>query len=41
MKRKRCPFPTLYVSKDELGSDALPVSLYLYSLGKDGGQYKK
>ncbi|ALM74797.1 DUF4143 domain-containing protein [Thermococcus barophilus] len=36
VKRKRYPFPTLYVSKDELGEDTVPVSLYLLGLKKSG-----
>ncbi|CAD5243957.1 ATP-binding protein [Thermococcus camini] len=36
VKRKRYPFPTLYVSKDELGKDTVPVSLYLLGLKKSG-----
>jgi len=34
VKRKTYSFPVLYLSKDELGEDTLPVSLYLYGLEK-------
>ncbi|MCD6140437.1 MAG: ATP-binding protein [Thermococcus sp.] len=34
VKRKTYSFPVLYLSKDELGKDTLPVSLYLYGLEK-------
>ncbi|WP_297476113.1 ATP-binding protein [Thermococcus sp.] len=34
VKRKRYPFPTIYVSKDEVGENVYPVSLYLYGLEK-------
>lgn len=34
VKRKRYPFPVLYLSKDELAADTVPVSLYLYGLKK-------
>ncbi|NJE01198.1 ATP-binding protein [Thermococcus sp. JdF3] len=34
VKRKGYPFPVLYLSKDELGPDVVPASLYLYGLEK-------
>ncbi|MCD6373793.1 MAG: ATP-binding protein [Thermococcus sp.] len=34
VKRKTYPFPVIYLSKDELGDDIVPVSLYLYGLKK-------
>lgn len=34
VKKKRYSFPVLYLSKDELGEDTVPVSLYLYGLEK-------
>ena len=34
VKRKNYPFPVIYLSKDELGEDTVPVSLYLYGLKK-------
>ncbi len=34
VKRKRYPFPTIYISKDDVGEDVYPVSLYLYGLEK-------
>ncbi|AEC51901.1 hypothetical protein PNA2_0985 [Pyrococcus sp. NA2] len=36
VKRKRYPFQTIYISKDEVGEDVYPVSLYLYGLEKSG-----
>lgn len=34
VKRKSYPFPTLYVSKDEVEENTVPASLYLYGLEK-------
>ena len=34
VKRRRYPFPTIYISKDDVGEDVYPVSLYLYGLEK-------
>ena len=34
VKRKTYSFPVIYLSKDELGEDTVPVSLYLYGLEK-------
>ncbi|WP_099210225.1 ATP-binding protein [Thermococcus henrietii] len=34
VKRNTYPFPVIYLSKDELGDDTVPVSLYLYGLKK-------
>ncbi|QDA31121.1 ATP-binding protein [Thermococcus indicus] len=34
VKRKTYSFPVIYLSKDELGKDTVPVSLYLYGLEK-------
>ncbi len=38
-KRKTYPFPVLYLSKDEVGENTVPVSLHLYGLEKSKGQY--
>ncbi|ASJ08954.1 hypothetical protein A3L11_06830 [Thermococcus siculi] len=34
VKRKSYPFPTIYVSKEDVGDDTVPASLYLYGLEK-------
>ena len=34
VERSKFPFPVLYISKDTLGEDTIPTSVFLYGLVK-------